>query len=59
MSSALIAFCVIIAMSLSFMERLDTSAIDQPNLFVLNVRNEDIATIKDLDPQAKLYDTIL
>ena len=59
LSSALIAFCIIIAMSLSFMERLDTSAIDQPNLFVLNVRNEDLSTIKQLDPKAKLYDTIL
>ena len=59
LSSALLAFCIIIAMSLSFMERLDTSAIDQPNLFVLNVRNEDITTIKKIDPKAKLYDTIL
>ena len=41
------------------MDRLDTSAIDQPNLFVLNVRTQDIPTIKTLDPGAKLYDTIL
>lgn len=59
LSSALIAFCIIIAMSLSFMERLDTSASDQPNLFVLNVRNEDITAIQEFDPHAQLYDIIL
>lgn len=59
LSSALIAFCVIIALSLSFIERLDTSAVDQPNLFILNVRDEDITTIKEFDTKARLYDTIL
>ncbi len=59
LSSALIAFCIIISISLSFIQRLDTSAVDQPNLFVLNVRNEDLSMIKQLDPKAKLYDTIL
>ena len=59
LSSALIAFCIIIAISLSFMERLNISAVNQPNLFVLNVRTEDIITIKKIDPQNRLYDTIL
>lgn len=59
LSSALIAFCLIIALSLSFIQRLDTSAVDQPNLFVLNVRNEDTTKIENLDPNARLYDTIL
>lgn len=59
LSSALVAFCLIIALSLSFIQRLDTSAVDQPNLFVLNVRTEDISTIENLDPNARLYDTIL
>lgn len=59
LSSALVAFCLIVALSLSFIQRLDTSAVDQPNLFVLNVRNEDITPIKALDPNARLYDTIL
>jgi putative ABC transport system permease protein len=59
LSSALVGFCIIIAVSLSFLERLDTSAVDQPNLFVLNVRNDDIQPIKDFDPGARLYDTIL
>jgi predicted lysophospholipase L1 biosynthesis ABC-type transport system permease subunit len=59
LSSALVAFCVIIALSLSFIERLDTSAVDQPNLFILNVRNEDVTKIKDFDTKARLYDTIL
>ncbi len=59
LSSALIAFCIIIAISLSFMDRLNISAIDQPNLFVLNVRTEDVPTIETTDPNARLYDTIL
>lgn len=59
LSSALVAFCLIIALSLSFIQRLDTSAVDQPNLFVLNVRNDDVAVIEDFDPNARLYDTIL
>lgn len=41
------------------MERLNISAVDQPNLFVLNVRTEDIATIEKIDPNNRLYDTIL
>lgn len=59
LSSALIAFCIIIAISLSFMERLNISAVDQPNLFVLNVRTEDVSTIEKIDPNNRLYDTIL
>lgn len=59
LSSALVAFCVITAMSLSFIDRLSISEKDQPNLFVINVRDEDLTKIKELDPQARLYDTIL
>lgn len=56
---SLVSFCVIVGVSLSLLERLDITAADQPNLFVLNVRNQDIKTIKTLDPASKLYDTIL
>ena len=59
LSSALVAFCLIVALSLSFIQRLDISAVDQPNLFVLNVRNEDIKPIEQFDARARLYDTIL
>lgn len=59
LSSALIAFCIIIAISLSFMDRLNISAVDQPNLFVLNVRTEDVSIIENIDPNNRLYDTIL
>jgi hypothetical protein len=41
------------------MDRLNISAIDQPNLFVLNVRTEDVPIIESFDKNAKLYDTIL
>lgn len=59
LTSALLGFCIIVSVSLSFLDRLDTSAIDQPNIFILNVRNDDIEKIKKFDPQARLYDTIL
>lgn len=55
----LISFCVIVAVSVSFLDRLRISSVDQPNLFVLNVRTQDVAQIQNLDPQARLYDTIL
>lgn len=56
---SLVSFCVIVGVSLSLLERLDISAADQPNLFVLNVRNEDVEKITTFDPTSKLYDTIL
>jgi hypothetical protein len=56
---ALVSFCVIVSVSVSFLVRLRISSVDQPNLFVLNVRTQDVDTIKDLDPQSRLYDTIL
>jgi len=56
---SLVSFCVIVGVSLSLLERLDISAADQPNLFVLNVRNEDVDEIAQFDPTSKLYDTIL
>ncbi|MEF2176060.1 MAG: hypothetical protein V3575_06290 [Candidatus Absconditabacteria bacterium] len=59
LSSALIAFCVITAMSLSFIDRLSISEKDQPNLFIINVRDEDLTKIKEIDTNARLYDTIL
>lgn len=59
LSSALVGFCVIVALSLSFLDRLDTSAINQPNLFILNVRDQDITIIQEQEPEARLYDTIL
>ena len=46
-------------MSLSFIDRLRISSIDQPNIFVLNVKNSDIATIESFDTGARLYDSIL
>ena len=59
LSSALIAFAVVVSVSSSFIDRLDTSAVEQPNLFILNVRNDDIQNIKEFDTAARLYDTIL
>lgn len=56
---SLVSFCVIVGVSLSLLERLDISAADQPNLFVLNVRSEDVKKITTFDPTSKLYDTIL
>ena len=56
---ALVSFCVIVSVSISFLDRLRISSVDQPNLFVLNVRTKDIDTIIALDPKARLYDTIL
>jgi len=56
---ALVSFCVIVAISISFINRLDISALDQPNLFILNIRNEDISKIKSIEKDARLYDTIL
>jgi len=55
----LIAFAIVVSLSSSFIDRLDTSAIEQPNLFILNVRNEDIKNIEQFDKTARLYDTIL
>jgi hypothetical protein len=57
--ASLLSFCVIAAVSLSFIDRLRISSIDQPNIFVLNVRNADIQTIEKIDTGAVLYDTIL
>jgi len=59
LGSALIAFAIVVSLSSSFIDRLDTSAIEQPNLFILNVRNEDIKNIEQFDKTARLYDTIL
>jgi len=56
---SLMSFCIIIALSVSFLDRLRISSIDQPNLFVLNVRTQDVERIQSIDPQARLYDTIL
>lgn len=56
---SLVSFCVIVGVSLSLLERLDISAADQPNLFVLNVRDQDVEAISELDPSSRLYDTIL
>lgn len=50
---------MIVSVSISFLDRLRISSVDQPNLFVLNVRTKDIDTIIALDPKARLYDTIL
>jgi hypothetical protein len=50
---------VITSVSLSFVDRLRISSLDQPNIFVLNVRNSDISNIESFDSGAKLYDTIL
>jgi hypothetical protein len=44
---------------MSFLDRLRISSLDQPNIFVLNVRTADIDTIRTLDTGARLYDTIL
>ncbi len=59
LTMALVSFCVIISVSVSFLDRLRISSVDQPNIFVLNVRTQDIETIKQVDPQSRLYDTIL
>lgn len=59
LSLALICFCVITSFSLSFLNRLRVSSLDQPNIFVLNVRTRDVGSIRTFDPQARLYDTIL
>jgi putative ABC transport system permease protein len=56
---SLIAFCIITAVSISFINRLRVSSLDQPNIFVLNVRTIDIPIIERIDKQAKLYDTVL
>ncbi len=56
---ALVSFCVIVSVSVSFLDRLRISSVDQPNLFVLNIRTQDVDIITALDPQARLYDTIL
>ena len=56
---SLIAFCVITAVSVSFINRLRVSSLDQPNIFVLNVRSQDVPIIERIDTGAKLYDTIL
>lgn len=56
---ALVSFCVIVSVSVSFLDRLRISSVDQPNIFVLNVRTQDVDTIKTLDPQSRLYDIIL
>lgn len=56
---SLLAFVLITALSMSFIDRLRLSSLDQPNVFVLNVRNEDIQTINTIDTKAVLYDTIL
>lgn len=57
--ASLLSFCVITAVSFSFIDRLRISSLDQPNVFVLNVRNADIQTIEKIDTGAILYDTIL
>jgi predicted lysophospholipase L1 biosynthesis ABC-type transport system permease subunit len=56
---SLLAFVLITALSMSFIDRLRLSSLDQPNVFVLNVRNEDIQIINTIDTKAVLYDTIL
>ena len=50
---------MIVSVSVSFLDRLRISSVDQPNLFVLNVRTQDVDMIKARDPQSRLYDTIL
>lgn len=55
---ALISFAVLLSVSWSFIDRLRISWIDQPNLFILNVKSIDLDNYREYDPSVKLYDNI-
>lgn len=59
LTASLLSFGIIVSISISFLDRLQISSTNQPNLFVLNVRTQDIETIKKSDSNARLYDSIL
>gem|GEM_PF-1814066 len=59
MSIVLVCYAIITSVSVSFVQRLRVDTGDQANIFVLNIKDDDLPVIETIEPNAEVFDIIL